>query len=307
MERRVGFRLTHYQEEKINTMASKIKRKSIIDRTPRTAIKRKAARGRGASAGPSRFGGFFLPLFLSICLLICLGILGYMGLQSVTASKFFDVKRVEVRGTDRAAKDDIARIASNAAEKTGVWNADLAEVKARIEKQPFVKTASISRILPDGLRVNIVERVPIAVLTLSSGSMLVDNEGVVLAPANAKEEKLPVTLAGWDESKTEKAFKENLERVKVYQKMLTEWREGGLLSRVQSVNLADLREPKAVTEDSGKRVTIDVGREAFSQNLKNGVSAIAGKGEMFDAVNLVGSNMILSSRKSYEAPQTLSQ
>lgn len=283
-------------------MASKIKRKSIIDKTPRTAIKRKAARGRNSSSVESRFGSFFLPLFLSICLLICLGVLGYLGLQTVTASKFFEVKSVDVRGVDRAAKDDIARIASNAAEKTGVWNADLDGLKAKIEKQPFVKTASISRVLPNGLRVSIVERVPIAVVKLSNGNMLVDNEGNILAPAAKQEETLPIMLTGWDETKTEKAIKDNLERVKLYQKMLTEWKEGGLLSRVQSVDLADLREPKAVTEDSGKIVTIDVGREGFAQHLKNGVSAIAGKGDMFDGVSLVGSNMILSSRKSGENP-----
>ncbi|NOT47474.1 MAG: FtsQ-type POTRA domain-containing protein [Acidobacteria bacterium] len=281
-------------------MASKIKRKSITDKTPRTAIKRKAARGRASVDGPSRFGSFFLPLFLSICLLICLGVLGYIGMQSVTASKFFDVKSVDVRGTDRAAKDDIARIASNLAEKTGVWNSDLAEMKARIEKQPFVKTASISRVLPSGLRVYVVERVPIAVVKLSGGSMLVDSDGNLLAPVNKPEDALPITLSGWDESKTEKAIKDNLERIKLYQKMLNEWREGGLISRVQSVNLADLREPKAVTEDSGKPVTIDVGKDNFAQHLKNGVSAIAGKGDMFDGVSLVGSNMILSSRKNNE-------
>lgn len=280
-------------------MASKIKRKSITDKTPRTAIKRKAVRGR-ASSDHGRFGNFFLPLFLSVCLLICLSVLGYLGIQSVTASKFFSVKNVDVRGTDRAAKDDIARIAANAAEKTGVWNADLDEMKAKIERQPFVKTASISRVLPNGLRVNIIERIPIAVVKLSSSTMLIDNEANLLAPANKQEESLPVTLTGWDESKTEKAVKENLERVKLYQKMLTEWREGGLISRVQSVNLADLREPKAVTEDSGKPVTIDIGRDSFAQNLKNGVTAIAGKGDLFDGVSLVGSNMILSSRKSGE-------
>lgn len=278
-------------------MASKIKRKSITDKTPRTAIRRKAARGRASFDGPSRFGSFFLPLFLSICLLICLGVLGYIGIQNVTASKFFDVRSVDVRGTERAAKDDIARIVSTAAEKTGVWNADLAAMKARIERQPFVKTASISRVLPSGLRVNIVERVPIAIVKLSTDSMLVDNEGTLLAPVTGEEGGLPVMLTGWDESKTEKAVKENLERIKLYQKMMSEWREAGLVSRVKSVNLADLREPKAVTEDSGKPVTIDVGRDSFSQHLKNGIGAIAGKGEMFDGVSLVGSNMILSSRR----------
>lgn len=283
-------------------MAAKVRRKSSIDRTPRTAGKRKNT--RKSSSGPSRLGSFFLPLFLSVCLLICLSVLGYLGLQSVTASKFFDVKAVDVRGTDRASREDIARIASNASEKSGVWNADLDEIKAKVEKLPFVKTASVSRVLPNGLSVHVVERVPIAVVKLPAGNMLVDGESNILAKANEQEPNLPVLISGWDESKTEKAVKDNLERVKIYQKMLTEWREAGLVSRVQSVDLADLRDPKAITEDAGNPVTISVGRETFAQHLKNGVAAIAGKSDMFDGVSLVGSNMILTSRKrSPEAPR----
>jgi cell division septal protein FtsQ len=274
-------------------MAAKVRRKSSM--TPRTAGKRKNSRKN--SAGPSRLGSFFLPLFLSVCLLICLSVLGYLGLQSVTASKFFEVKAVDVRGADRASREDIARIASNSAEKSGVWNADLDEIKAKVEKLPFVKTASVSRVLPDGLSVYVAERIPIAIVKLPGGNVLVDNESNILAKANEHEPNLPVAITGWDETKTEKAVKENLERVKVYQKMLAEWREAGLVSRVQSVDLADLRDPKAITEDAGNLVTISVGRESFAQHLKNGVAAIAGKSDMFDGVSLVGSNMILSSRK----------
>lgn len=283
-------------------MAAKLRRKSSINPTTRTGVKRKNS--RKSSAVPSRLGSFFLPLFLSVCLLVCLSVLGYLGLQSVTASKFFEVKAVDVRGTERASREDIARIASNAAEKTGSWNADLDEIRARVEKLPFVRNASVSRVLPDGLRVHVVERIPIGVVRLPGGNMLVDNESNILARANEAEPDLPVAIVGWDESKTEKAAKENLERVKLYQKMLAEWREGGLISRVQSVDLADLRDPKAITEDAGNIVTISIGRESFSQHLKNGVAAVAGKSDMFDGVSLVGSNMILSSRKKpAEAPR----
>ena len=276
-------------------MASKVRRKSSIERTPRTGGKRKGS--RKGSSGQSRLGSFFLPLFLCVCLLICLSVLGYLGLQSVTASKFFAVKTVDVRGTERAPREDIARIASNAAEKSGIWNADLDEIRARIEKLPFVKTASVSRVLPGGLSVHIVERIPIAIVKLAGGDMLIDNEGNILAKANEHEPALPVMMIGWDESKTERTAKENLERVKIYQKILAEWHESGLVSRVLSVDLADLRDPKAITEDAGRQVTISVGRESFAEHLKNGVAAIAGKSDMFDGVSLVGANMILTSRK----------
>ncbi|MGD9587765.1 MAG: cell division protein FtsQ/DivIB [Pyrinomonadaceae bacterium] len=279
-------------------MGARVRRKPVSDPTPRTASKRKKARGRSAEIAAGRFGNFVLPLVLSVCLVICLAVLGYLGLQSVTASKFFDVRSVSVSGTERASKTDIERIAASMSEKTGVWNADLSEIRARVEKLPFVKTATVARALPDGLRVAVVERVPIAVVTLANGPMLVDNEGMLLAPPNEREEGLPVILKGWDEGKSEKAFKDNLERVKIYQKMIGEWKELGLVERVNAVDLGDLRSPRAMTQDSGFPVTIEVGRESFGQHLKNGISAIAGKGDQFDGVNLVGSNMILNSRKT---------
>jgi cell division septal protein FtsQ len=285
-------------------MAAKARRRTVTEKNTRTAGRRKTSKSRSRSVQGSRFGSFFLPLFLSICLLVCLSILGYLGLQSVTATKFFEVRAVSVSGTDRASEEDIRRISMQSAEKTGVWNADLPELKARLEKLPFVKTASVSRVLPDALSVTIEERIPIAVVKLSTGRMLVDNEGTLLATAAENEDRLPVMLFGWDEAKTESALKQNLDRVKTYQKMMTEWRDAGLLTRVNGVDLTDLREPKAVAEDSGLKVTIGVGRESFAQHLKNGISAIVGKGDQFEGVSLVGSNMILNSRKNNAAQQS---
>jgi hypothetical protein len=98
--------------------------------------------------------------------------------------------------------------------------------------------------------------------------------------------------------KSEAAGKENLERVKIYQKMLSEWKEFNLSARVLAVNLEDIREPRAMIEDSGTVVSIALGRDKFGEYLKRGINAIVGKGEMFEAVNLVGQNMILAPRKT---------
>lgn len=235
--------------------------------------------------------------------MICLVVLFALGLQSVTASDFFLVKKIEVRGVERASKDDIYKLVSNSAERTGAWHADLDEIKGKIEKLAFVKTASVSRILPDGLSVAVVERIPVAIVRMSAGSFLADVDGNIIAPARDREKELPVTLIGWDEAKTEKAYKENLERMKLYQKMVGEWRDFDIASRVKSVDLSDLKYPKAITEDSGMLVSIDLGREAFTEHLKKGISAIVGKGATFDAVNLVGQNMILSSRSKIKESQ----
>ncbi|MDQ3710893.1 MAG: FtsQ-type POTRA domain-containing protein, partial [Acidobacteriota bacterium] len=108
---------------------------------------------------PGKFAYFFVPLFFVFGILVCLGVLALMSYRTVTASTFFDVKTIDVRGLNRASKDDIEKIVSRQTEKSGVWNADLNVVKTDVERLIFVKTAVVSRVLPDGLRVSVRERV----------------------------------------------------------------------------------------------------------------------------------------------------
>jgi cell division septal protein FtsQ len=229
---------------------------------------------------------------------VCLGALGFLGYQTVTASDFFNVARIEVRGTERASAADLKRIVEIQTEKSGVWNADLPVIKEKLERMQFVKSAAVSRVLPNGIRVQIVERIPQALVRTSGGNVLVDSDGNVIAPALAKEPSLPFAMTGWSEMKSEAAGKENAERVKMYQKMLSEWEEHTLASRVLLVDMADLREPRALIEDSGTTVSIALGRDKFGEYLKRGINAIVGKGDMFEAVNLVGQNMVLAPRKA---------
>jgi cell division protein FtsQ len=204
---------------------------------------------------------------------------------------------VKVLGTDRASANDIEKIVTSNAEKPGVWNADLLAIKQKIENVTFVKTAAVSRRLPSGLNVTVTERVPVAIVRLGGGDFLADGEGVILAPAKPEEKQIPFALLGWSEEKSEKAAKENSERLKMYQKMLAEWKDYDLAKRVKQVDITDLREPKATLEDSGMPVTIMLSRDNFGKQLADGIKAIVGKGTMFEGVNLVGQNLVLVPRK----------
>lgn len=277
-------------------MTAKGKKKTIVAKSKKPVGKRRRNVQRTPKS-PGRLAAFVLPLVFSLAIIFCLGVLGFLGYSNVTASTFFDVSSVEVRGNERSSTGEIAAIVKRQAERSGVWNADLLEIKRQVEQVTFVKTVSVSRVLPSGIRVFVNERVPQAVVRLNSGDYLVGEEGEVLAPASRPEEKLPFAMLGWDEAKSPKASKENLERVKMYQKMLSEWQTSNLASRVTSVNLADLREPVAITEDSGLPVSITLRRENFGEHLVNGIKAIVGKGEVFEGVDLIGANMILSPRK----------
>ncbi|MCA1589890.1 MAG: FtsQ-type POTRA domain-containing protein, partial [Acidobacteria bacterium] len=131
-------------------MTSKAKRKATAIKTLKTS-RGTQARRRSQKHGSSR-GHLVLPTLLSVSILICLGALGLLGYRTVTASEFFEVAMVEVRGVSRASENDIKNIVSANTQKSGVWNSDLPEIRARIEKMPFVKFAAVSRILPNGIR-----------------------------------------------------------------------------------------------------------------------------------------------------------
>jgi len=268
----------------------RVKTKRAVKRPPRRKIAKDKERTRV-------FSQFVLPLAISMSILICLGALGYLGYRKVAASEFFDVKKIDVVGVQRGSKEGIENVVRMETERTGVWRSDLAELRSKIEKMPFVKTASVTRVLPSGLRIHVVERQPAALVTRSGHDYLADSDGEILSAAEEHDDDLPFAMVGWDESKSEKALKDNIERVKIYQRMVAEWRAANVLSRVQQVNLSDLREPRAVISDSGTTVSIDVGRESYGENLVKGIKAIVGKGNNFEAVNLVGSNLILAPRK----------
>ena len=275
----------------------------MATQTRKQVTKGKTAAGKRQRPGARRtkkdngnFANFFVPLFFVFCILFCLGFLGLMGYRTVTASGFFEIKKIDARGISRSSREDIEKIVNGQVEKSGVWNADLNEIKEKIERLAYVKTAAVSRVLPDGVRIDLIERVPKAVVRIKGGDFWVDDEAVILSLVGAEEERPPFIMRGWDESKTETATKDNQTRVRMYQKMLEDWRQFDLAKRVKEVNLEDLQDPIAIVEDSSETVSIDLGKENFGKRLQKGLEIVAGRGKEIESVNLSGSREILGFR-----------
>jgi cell division septal protein FtsQ len=270
-------------------MATKTRKTTTLNNksAAKPAVRRRAAKptARRAKAG-GNFANFFVPLFLIFCILFCLGFLGFMGYRTVTASEFFDVRKIDVRGVVHASKGDIEKIVAAQTEKSGVWNADLKEIREKVGRLDFVKSVAVSRVLPDGLRVNLIERVPKAVVRLSGGDYWADEDGVIIAPVGKAAIEFPFVVRGWDESKTDDAVKDNQQRVKLYQKMLEEWKTFDLDKRVKMVDMTNLNKPKAITEDSGQMVDITLPKIDFGKKLQLGLENIAGKGQQVSGIDV---------------------
>ncbi len=278
-------------------------RKRTTAKKPTTTAKPKTRRktsttSRRTNKGTGNFVNFFVPLFFILCIVFCIGFLAFMGYRTVTASSFFDVKKIEVRGTNRVSREEVEKIVRVESEKNGVWNADLGKIREEIEKSNFVKAATVSRILPDGIRVNITERNTKAIVRIEGGDFWADEDGVIVVLAGKDEIRPPFFIQGWNREKSEKAQEENKERVKIYLEMLNEWQEYELAKRVRAVDLTSLKEPFAITEDSGEKVAIELENNNLGKRLKDGIKAIAGKGNNYQAVNIEGQNMVLVPRSN---------
>jgi cell division protein FtsQ len=269
----------------------------------KAAVKRRSpsrARGRSQTirsirneAAARKYGRLLVPIVIGVCLFAGIAFFGTMGYRTAASSAFFAVRDVDVRGIDRSSGDDIRKMVLASTEKTGVWQADLPAIREKIEKLPFVKTAAVSMSLPSTIRVNVLEREPLAIVRLSAGDVLVDNEGIILAPATKPEPTIPFVMRGWDETKTDKAPAENLSRIKLYKKMLDQWRDLGLADRVKEVNLADMRDPQAVVVDSGRPINVTLSKDNLAKSLRSAIEAVAGKGEKVRAVNAEGISPVL--------------
>ena len=267
------------------------KKRKTTTRSKAASVKlsgRSAASRRRSTIGTRSFGRFVLPLIIFCVLAGCLVFLGLSGYRTATASGFFGLRNVEIRGNERTSSDDIRHIIAAAVEKPGVWKADLSDIRTKIEKFPFVKSAAVSMILPAGIRVNVTERIPAAVVHLKSGNFLVDSEGTILAIATASDQNFPFVLRGWDETKTEKAIPDNLARLKLYKKMLDEWKQFDLASLVKEVNLTNPREPVAMVEDSGHSIAVTLAKDNLGKSLKTAIEALSGKGAKVKSVDAEG-------------------
>ena len=78
-----------------------------------------------------------------------------------------------------------------------IFTVSLAERRAELERLPWVEHATVMRLLPDRLRVSIVERTPVAFVRQGNHIGLVDGSGVLLdMPADAR--RIALFVSGGD-------------------------------------------------------------------------------------------------------------
>jgi hypothetical protein len=200
------------------------------------------------------------PYVAKLAVAMAVGGLMFLGYRAVVSASLFRVRDVDVAGTSRVSVDEIKTRVRRAASQTGTWAADLSGMSAELERVPSVRRAVVSRVLPDGLRVRITERTPVAVVRTSAGHFIwVDAEAYPLGEMKPTDDAPPFFIRGWNEEPTDEARAENLERVETYLGIEREWSAAGLSERVSEVNLIDLRDVRAQLAGADSQIEVRLG------------------------------------------------
>jgi len=148
-----------------------------------------------------------------------------------------------------------------------IFRINLNEARKQVESISWVKSAVVTRAFPHRLAVHIVERVPVAFVTLGGQVKLVDGDGVFLEKPEKSDFNFPV-IEGLDPTGN---AAERVARIAMYQDFMRQVSprspsSGWLISEV---NLADADDLKAILVQGRENIEVHFGRSNFQEHFSD--------------------------------------
>ena len=217
----------------------------------------------------------YVPLALRIGVIAIILLIAFVGYRAAASASFFQIRRIEAKGTARASIDEIQTVVRRDVSQTGVWRADLPELSKHIERLPWVRTAVVTRVLPDGIRVRITEREPKAVVRTSAGRFIwVDDDAVYLGEMSPTDQMPAFFLRGWNEDDSGATQAENRERIGKFLDLQRDWSAQGLSERVSEVNLLDLHDVRVQLAGDDSQIEVRLGSQDQGARLSKALTVL---------------------------------
>lgn len=152
-----------------------------------------------------------------------------------------------------------------------VFFVPLAERRADLERLPWVEHATVMRLLPNQLRVAIVERTPVAFVRHDKEIGLVDANGVLLrmAPSVISERHFSFPVISGIDAKD--PLSTRAARMKIYQRFVAELDSDGqkISEQLSEVDLSNPEDVKVMMPEQGSDILAHFGDEKFLIRYKN--------------------------------------
>jgi len=101
----------------------------------------------------------------------------------VTAHKFFALANLKIEGSQRLSREEIGEM-GGVSTGLNVLSINIAEVQRRIAASEWVESVAVTRVLPDGLVIEVKEREPAFLARRDEQLYYADVNGAIIAPVS---------------------------------------------------------------------------------------------------------------------------
>ena len=158
-----------------------------------------------------------------------------------------------------------------------VFFVPLSERRKQLEQIPWVEHATVMRVLPDQIRVELVERQPVAFTRVGQQIGLVDAEGVLLtmpAAAMARHHFSFPVITGIDPGDPPAS---RMARMAVYGRLMSELDSSGqhLSQQISEIDLTDPEDARVLMPEQGTDIVAHFGQDQFLERYQRYKAHIA--------------------------------
>jgi len=182
-------------------------------------------------------------------------------------------ENIEISGVQNASRAQVMDVIGENISRN-IFSVPLDETKKRLEQIPWVESATVMRLLPNRLAINIRERTPVAFARIGSRIQLIDPNGVVLGMPASRQAKysFPV-IEGITDTEP---LSSRAAVMRIYNRLVRELdSEGAHYSRdLSEVDLSDPEDVK-VTGNGAGAVMVHLGSSDLLERYKLYVTHIA--------------------------------
>jgi cell division protein FtsQ len=221
-------------------------------------------------------------IFLTLGALTVLGAVTFLGitvrtfLERDARFRIAGAANIQATGLTQVSRADMLPIFGEDIGRN-VFFVPLSERRKQLEQIPWVEHATVMRVLPDQIRVALVERQPVAFTRVGQQIGLVDGDGVLLSmPAAAMAQhhfSFPVVtgIDPGDPAASRQA------RMAVYGRLMSELDSSGqrLSQQISEVDLTDAEDARVLMPEQGADILAHFGQDHFVERYQRYKAHIA--------------------------------
>src|SRR6202050_888738 len=200
---------------------------------------------------------------------------------------------IEVAGMQNVTKAQIMEVMGGDIGRN-IFFIPLAQQKAQLEQIPWVESASVMRFVPNRLKVEILERTPVAFARVGPRISLIDAGGTLMELPPKRKYSFPVILG----MNPGEPLSTRAPRMKVHMDLVRDLDSGGARysQDLSEVDLSDLEDVKVRVNDPAGDVLVHLGSSDYLRRYKIYVTHAQGWRQQFqklESVDLRYDNQII--------------